>query len=308
MLGLAADAPPVQDAQGKTGEAPAKKPEEKAEGEKKDEEKKEEEKKEEEFKVERFNAYGQATVITQWNGPFRSPYEGPHSFLSQQETATSVTSTLFLGARFWQGCEVYFNPEIAGGRGLSDVFGIAAFPNGDITRVGSPEPTPYVARLWIQQTFGFGGEQEKIESGPNQLAEYKDISRLTVAAGKMAATDWFDQNRYSHDPRTQFMNWGLMYNGAWDYPADVRGYNYGVVVELNQKDWALRYGVFGEPEVANGAEIDPKIGVAHGQAVELENRYKLCDRPGKIRWLAYWNRAHMGNYDEALALSPSIPT
>ena len=84
-------------------------------------------------------------------------------------------------ARFWQGCEVYFNPEIAGGVGLSDVYGISAFPNGEITRVGLPEPTPYVARLWIQQTFGFGGEQEKLESGPNQLAEYKDYSRLTIA-------------------------------------------------------------------------------------------------------------------------------
>ena len=141
-----------------------------------------------------------------------------------------------------------------------------------------------MARLWIQQTIGFGGEQEKIESGPNQLAEYKDVSRLTIAAGKMAATDWFDNNRYSHDPRSQFMNWGLMYNGAWDYPADVRGYDFGVVAELNQKDWAFRYGIFGEPEVANGAEIDPKIGEAHGQVVELEYRYEFLDRPGKIRW------------------------
>ena len=190
---------------------------------------------------------------------------------------------------------------------MSDVYGISAFPNGEITRVGLPQPTPYVARLWIQQTFGFGGEQEKLESGPNQLAEYKDYSRLTIAAGKMSPTDWFDNNRYSHDPRSQFMNWDLMYNGAWDYPADVRGYTYGIVVELNQKDWALRYGVFGEPEVANGAEIDPKIGVAHGQVVELENRYKLCNRPGKIRWMGYWNRAHMGNYDEAISLQPVDP-
>ena len=72
---------------------------------------------EEEFQVERFNVYGQATVITQWNGPFNSPYYGTNSFLSQHETATSETSTLFLGARFWQGCEVYFDPELAGGRG-----------------------------------------------------------------------------------------------------------------------------------------------------------------------------------------------
>ena len=98
-----------------------------------------------------------------------------------------------------------------------------------------------------------------------------------------------------------------MYNGAWDYPADVRGYTYGVVAELNQKNWALRYGIFGEPSEANGPDIDPNIGVAHGQAVELETRGKLGNRPGKMRWMFYWNRAHMGNYEEAIALSPVNP-
>ncbi|MGA2617173.1 MAG: carbohydrate porin [Thermoguttaceae bacterium] len=303
-----------------TGNAPCEpgeaKPDEKKDektGEKKEEkgdDKKEkgQDEDEKEFKVERFNAYGQATVITEWNGPFQSPYAGPHSFLSEDETRTSATATIFLGARFWQGCEVYFNPEVAGGLGLSNVFGISAFPNGDISRVGRPEVTPYVARCWIQQTIGLGGEQEKIDSAPNQLAEYKDVSRLTIAAGKMAATDWFDNNRYSHDPRSQFMNWALMYNAAWDFPADVRGYDFGVTAELNEKNWALRYGIFGEPEVANGAEIDPKIGMAHGQVVELEYRYHLLDRPGKVRGMFSWNRAHMGNYREAIALGIATGT
>ena len=234
-------------------------------------------------------------------------------FPPDRELATSVTATVFLGAKFLQGgngflpeAEAYFNPELAGGRGLSDVFGLGAVPDGDITRVGSVEPTPYVARLYMNLTWGFGGEQEKIESAANQLAGYKDVSRLTVAFGKLAATDWFDQNRYSHDPRSQFENWCLMYNGAWDYPADVRGYTYGVVAELNQKNWALRYGIFGEPSEANGPDIDPNIGVVHGQAVELETRGTWGDRPGKMRWMFYWNRAHMGNYEEAIAISHGV--
>lgn len=262
---------------------------------------------EKEFKVERWNAYGQTTVITQWSGPFRSPYSGPHSFLSEHQWATSDTGTLFLGTHCWNGAELYFDPEIAGGRGLSDVYGVGSFPNGDITRVGRLEPTPYVARLYLAQTVGLGGEQENIESGPNQLACCKDISRLTFIVGKMAATDWFDNNAYSHDPRTQFMNWALMYNGAWDYPADVRGYSYGMVGELNQKSWALRYGIFSEPAVANGDVLDSAFHVAHAQVVELENRYKIHDRPGKLRWMFYWNRAHMGNYREALELMPVDP-
>jgi high affinity Mn2+ porin len=49
------------------------------------------------------------------------------------------------------------------------------------------------------------------------------------------------------------------------------------------------------------------LHVAHGQAVELENRYKLFERPGRIRSMFYWNRADMGNYGDALRLMPVDP-
>ncbi len=256
--------------------------------------------KKDESKEEYFNIFGQGTVISQWHGPFTSPYSGPHSFQSINEPKTSETATLDLGARPFQNIEVYFDPEIAGGEGDSSVFGIAAFPNGDITRVGKVQPTPYVARLYVSQTINFGGETEQIKSGPNQLAGEKDIDRLTISVGKMAATDWIDTNAYSHDPRSQFMNWALMYNAAWDYPADVRGYTDGSVLDFNQENWALRYGIFAEPTVANGADLDLDFGRARGQVWEYEQRYKLwTDQPGKLRFMVYWNRADMGNYREA---------
>ncbi len=260
-----------------------------------------------EFKEERYNWYAQATVIDQGHGTFPSPYAGPHSFQSIYEARTSATATLMLGARMWQGGEIYFDPEIACGLGDSGVFGIAGFPNGDIPRVGRPEPLPYVARLYASQTIGFGGEQEKIEAGPNQLAAIKDVSRFTFTVGSFAATDFFDNNKYSHDPRAQFTNWALMCNPVWDYPANSRGYTLGCVMELNEKCWALRYGVFAEPNVANGADFDTHYSLARGQAVELENRYTFLDRPGKVRWLGYWNRADMGNYRDSLALAPVDP-
>ena len=148
---------------------------------------------EKEFKPERLNAYGQFTSISQWHNPFPSPYIGPHSFLPDPGTghlshrdAVSRPPVLQGGNGFVPEAEAYFNPELAGGRGLSDVFGLGAVPDGDITRVGSVEPTPYVARLYMNLTWGFGGEQEKIESAANQLAGYKDVSRLTVAFGELA--------------------------------------------------------------------------------------------------------------------------
>ena len=54
----------------------------------------------------------------------------------------------------------------------------------------------------------------------------------------------------------EFQNWAIMENGAWDYPADTRGYTLGGVVELNQPNWTLRYGAFAEPKQANGSTLD----------------------------------------------------
>jgi high affinity Mn2+ porin len=254
-----------------------------------------------------YSVHGQATVVSQGNWKFRSPYEGPNSFLPILSYRTTATATLYLDARLWRGGEIVFNPEMAGGTGLSSTDGIAGFPNGEATRVSSIAPTPYVARLFLRQTFGLDGDQEKVEDGPNQIAGVRDIDRITVSVGKFSAEDVVDDNRYSHDPRTQFLNWSLMYNGAWDYPANVRGYTYGAAIDFNSRFLAARYGVFGEPTVANGAEIDPHILKANGHILEFEERYNLDDHPGHLREWAYLNHAHMGKYRDALEEMPINP-
>ena len=254
-----------------------------------------------------YGAHMQGTIVGQGNWRFRSPYQGPNSLLPILNHRDTETATLFLAMNTWEGGTFVFNPEISGGRGLSSTLGMAGFPNGEATRVGMVQPTPYFARVYFQQVIGLGGEQEKVEDGPNKMAGMRDVSRLTFRVGKLAATDIFDDNRYSHDPRAQFLNWALMYNGAWDYPANTRGYTYGVTVELNQKDTAFRYGVFGEPTEANGSEIDPRFLRAQGHAFEWEERYVCDDHPGKVRFLAFLNNAHMGNYRQSLLLAPVNP-
>jgi high affinity Mn2+ porin len=152
-----------------------------------------------------------------------------------------------------------------------------------------------------------GGEREQAADQLNQVAGERDVHRLAVVVGKLAATDIADDNRYAHDPRTQFLNWALMYNGAWDYPANVRGYTYGVALDYNTKNWSIAYGAFAEPAVANGAPIDPHILKAQGQVVEFEGRYDLWGRTGAARLLGYLNHAHMGKYNDALVEMPVNP-
>ena len=119
--------------------------------------------------------------------------------------------------------------------------GIANPPNGELPRVATATPKPYLARLFVAHDFGFGSEQEHVESDANQLAGERPVTRYSIYAGRFSLTDYFDNNEYTHDPREQFMAWGVMYNGAWDYPADTRGYTWGWMHELHFPRWALRY-------------------------------------------------------------------
>lgn len=283
---------------------------ENANGEAKDDKKDDKDEKKDDKKDEKagdlfpdwLGVHGQGTIVSQGNWKFHSPYSGDNSLPSILNYRTTETATLYLDARLWEGADFVFNPEVSGGTGIGRTLGMAGFPNGEATRVGHIQPTPYVARAFFRKTIGFGGEQEDVEDAPNQLAGKRDISRITFTAGKMGAPDIFDNNLFSHDPRTQFLNWSVMYNGAWDYPANTRGYTYGATIEINHKDWAWRYGVFGEPKEANGPDIDPKFLKANGHVMEFEYRYELDEElPGKLRFLAFLNNAHMGSYRESLS-------
>lgn len=220
--------------------------------------------------------------------------------MNYPERVVSLTTTLFLGLRLEKNTVLYFNPEIAGGRGFSGVDGLANSSNGELPRVASATPKPYLARLYVAHDFGFGTEKESFESEPNQLAGERPLKRYTVMAGRFTLTDFFDNNRYTHDPRTQFMGWAVMYNGAWDYPADVRGYTWGWVHELHSRSWSFRYASAAMPRVANGLRFDRRLFRNRGDVFEGEYRYTVRKHPGTFRLLSYENRANAGNYAAAI--------
>src|SRR5271165_5575077 len=262
---------------------------------------------------ERWNLYYQATSIGQYHGTFYSPYEGPLSLRNYTERDVSLTTTLFFGLRLEDNTQLYFDPEIAGGKGFSGVDGLANPSNGELPRVATATPKPYLARLYISHDFGFGSENEFVESDENQLAGGRPVTRYSIYAGRFSVSDFFDNNDYTHDPRRQFMAWGVMYNGAWDYPADTRGYTWGMVHELHTRKWAFRYGIVAEPKIANGQQFDRRLFRDHGQVWEAERRYALRDREGReragaVRVMAYDNREQGGNYGQALALAAQTGT
>ena len=250
--------------------------------------------------TQRWNLFYQATSIGQYHGAFHSPYSGPFSLQNYWERDVSLTTTLFFGLRLEKNTTLYFDPEIAGGRGFSGVNGLANSSNGELPRVASATPKPYIARLYVAHDFGFGDEMESFDSEGNQLAGQRPMKRYTVTAGRFTVTDFFDNNRYSHDPRTQFMGWAVMYNGAWDYPADVRGYTWGWVHEFHSRNWSVRYGSAAMPRVANGLRFDRRLFRNRGDMFEGEYRYAVGKHAGAVRLLHYQNRANAGVYGEAI--------
>jgi len=257
---------------------------------------------------ERWNLYYQATSVGQRHDTFDSPYQDQFSFQPYPERDVSLTTTLFFGLRLDQSTQLYFDPEIAGGRGLSSVDGLANAPNGELPRVQTATPKPYLARLYLSHDFGFGAEKEHVESDMNQLGGDRPMKRYTVTIGRFTVTDFFDNNNYTHDPRTQFLAWGVMYNGAWDYPADTRGYTWGMVHEFHTHNWSFRYGATAEPKVANGGRFDRRLFVDRGDTFEVERRYSIGDHPGAVRVLGFLNHTDSGTYADAIYLAEQTGT
>jgi high affinity Mn2+ porin len=250
---------------------------------------------------EKWNWHVQNTDIVQGDPGFPAKYSGPNSLNSRGEVQDTVSLDLFLGLRLWRGAEAHVDGLVWQGFGLSKTVGIEAFPNGEAYRLGTQIPNIMPARAFIRQTIDLGGEEETVEDDQLQLAGKKDVSRLTLTLGELSVLDILDNNTYAHDPRTQFMNWALVGNEAWDYPADSVGYETGFAAELNQPHWALRYGFFQVPRVSNGMAQDAHYLEAWGMVTEVERRWAIKTHPGAIRFLAYLNQAHMGSYEEALS-------
>jgi high affinity Mn2+ porin len=256
---------------------------------------------------ENWSIHGQATYIEQGYRRFNSPYEGTNSLSGDSQINNTITATAFIGRKLWDGGEFYINPDFAQGFGLSSTFGLAGFSNGEAQKSNFPVPRGNVGRIFLRQTFGFGGEQETIEDGPNQIAGKQDVSRLTVSVGKFAVNDFFNGNTYAADPRTTFLNWNIWGGGSWDITMDQPGWTWGALADFNQKDWAFRAGYFLLPLESNVNNFDTHIPQRGEYIAELELRYALFSQPGKLRLMGWVNRGTMGGYLDALNLPMTDP-
>jgi high affinity Mn2+ porin len=251
--------------------------------------------------AEAWAIHAQATFVSQYHPGFRSPYRGRNSLDPASRGNETFDATLYAGVRLFDGLELWANPEIDQGFGLSNTFGVAGFPSGEAYKFGRAEPYFRLQRLFFRQTVNLSGETEVIEAGANQLGGARTANNLVVTFGKLSATDIFDNNSYAHDPRSDFFNWSIIDSGAYDYAADAWAYTYGIAAEWTQSFWTLRFGVFNLSKVPNTTQLERDFSQFE-LVGEAETRETLWGRPGKIKLLGYVNRGRMADYSDAVRL------
>jgi len=248
------------------------------------------------------NFHGQTTFTWQGYPAFRSPYEGTNSLPGSGEGRETLDATLYAGVRLWDGAELWLNPEIDQGFGIGNTLGIAGYTSGEAYKIGFAYPYTRLQRAFIRQTIDLGGETQKVDAGINQFAGSQTANRLVITVGKFSVADIFDNNKYAHDPRNDFLNWAIIDTGTFDYAAEPWGYTLGAAAEWYQGDWTLRGGLFDLSILPNNLELDPTFDQFQWVG-EIERRYELWGHPGKIAVTGFLSRGRMGSFADAIALA-----
>ena len=258
---------------------------------------------------DRVSFHGQATFVGQGYPGIRASSNGPNSLPRAGDFRETNDVTLYAGLRLWQGAEMWINPEIDQGFGVSNTHGAAGFPSGESYKLGYAFPYTRVQRYFLRQTVNLGGEEQKVEADINQFAGTVTQNRLVFTVGKFAIVDIFDTNKYANNPKNDFLNWALINAGTFDYAGDAWGYTYGAAAEWYQGRWTVRGGIFDLSAVPAGGALN---GTAYGldpnlsqfQAVgEIEERHEFLGQPGKLKVTGFLSRGRMGNFQDAVNIA-----
>jgi len=253
------------------------------------------------LETDRFAFHAQATFLEQYTPPFRSPYVGPNS-LNPNQGRETFDVTAYAGMRLWDGAELWINPEIDQGFGLSNSTGAAGFTSGEAYKVGASYPYTRLHRAFLRQTIDLGGDVQDVSAGFNQFSGKQTSDRLVITVGKMGVPDIFDTNKYAHDPRGDFMNWSLIDTGTFDYAADAWGYSVGGAIEWYTGPWTFRGGIFDLSVTPNSTALDSRFGQFQWDG-EIERRYSIFGQPGKVAVTGFLSRGGMGSFQDAILLA-----
>jgi high affinity Mn2+ porin len=250
----------------------------------------------------------QYTYILQHQDGLRSPYAGPLSLKPDGDTQPTHTLGVYGGWAPVSWAQAYLDVEKFMGSGVSNATGLAGLTNGDVVREGASglKKQFYIARGYLRFMLPLGDAVAPVARAQDQIPGTEAGTRLEFKLGRMALPDDFDQNSYAGSPRTQFLNWSLWANTAWDYAANTRGYTDGFVIGYVSPSWSLKYGAYLMPILANQQTLESSFRRARGQNLQLT--LSPWSTGTVVRLLAYFNTARMGDYAAALAIAAASGT
>lgn len=249
----------------------------------------------------------QYTFIEQQQSSLESPYQGKLSLYPGGDRQPTHTLGVYTGWAPVEWGQLYFDTEKFMGAGVSGGTGLGGLTNGDVIREGVPglKKQFYVARAYARLLLPLADEVTQVGRGQDQLPGTEAAQRLELKVGQMSAADDFDRNRYANSARTEFLNWSLWNQTAWDFAANTRGYTDGLVLGYISPLWSLRYGMYRMPLYANAQTMETLL---RAREQDLELTLSPAGAGTVLRLLAYYNTARMGDYAQALALAAATGT
>jgi high affinity Mn2+ porin len=248
---------------------------------------------------DRFWISGQSNFILQAHEPFHSPYSGPNSFRASGEAVVSRTVTLYTGVRLLRFTELVANFDEAGGRGLSDTLGVAAYVNADAT-----DPTVgrsvYLSRTFIHHTVALTADRIDEDPNPFYLQPSIPRRRLEFTFGKMSLLDFFDVNEVGSDTHLQFTNLAIGNNGIYEVPGDTHGFTVAAMATYQGPKIGFRFAEALLPKFTSSGGLDYNVRHVHSDNFQFDySTYTLQSYATHLRLLAFVNHADLGNYHEA---------
>lgn len=241
---------------------------------------------------------GQMTNSVLGQPRFRSPYRGPNSLGPRPEGTLMQTVDLVIGRRLWHNAEIVAVPSPTRGYGLSNNVGLGGLANTEAFHGGTNQWDFNLARLFLRQTIDLSYDARGQDDDPMRFTGPLARERITITAGKFAVWDFFDNNRYAHDARTQFLNYTLVGTGAVDFAGDPAGYNYGAVLEWENGDWATRLGAFQVARNQGGEYLDARVTRAWQLLFQLDRTWWEGTRARAVRVLLGASRTRSARYDD----------
>ena len=237
--------------------------------------------------IDDWAIHAQTTYLIQTDPDFRSPYVGQHSLIPGQSRET-WDATFYLGLRLWHGAELWVDPEIDQGFGLSDTLGVAGFPSGEAYKIGNSYPYARLPRYFIRDTVR-RWQTEKLEAGANQSKGAQTENRLYLRSANLASPTCSTPTVRARSAR-RLDELGVRRHRQFRLRGGCLGLHVWGRCRVVPGAWTLRAGVFDLSIEPNSEVLDPDFS-QYQLIAELEHRHELWGEPGKLAITGLVSRA-----------------